>query len=79
MPRWTRVAVAILDGDAAIAADLLAEIGERSAEAYARLRAGGEHAERALAFYRSVGATRYTAEAEALLSGSVERGRGRAR
>jgi hypothetical protein len=73
MPRWTRVAEAILDGDAATAADLLAEIGERSAEAYARLRAGGVHLERALEFYRSVGATLYIAEAEALLSRPVER------
>jgi hypothetical protein len=71
MPRWTRVAVAVLEGDAGAAADLLAEIGHRPAEAYARLRAGGGHLERALEFYRSVGATRYIAEAEALLSRSI--------
>jgi hypothetical protein len=68
--RWVDVTRAILAGDAAVAADLLAEIGHRPAEAYARLRAGGEHVERALTFYRSVGATRYVREAEALLAAS---------
>jgi hypothetical protein len=62
--RWVRVADAILDGDAAGAADLLSEIGQRSAEAYARLRAGGPQARRALDFYRSVGAVRYIRQAE---------------
>jgi class 3 adenylate cyclase/tetratricopeptide (TPR) repeat protein len=65
-PRWTAVARAILAGDAAGAADLLADIGHRPAEAYARLRAGGEQVQRALDFYRSVGAIWYVREAEAL-------------
>ena len=70
--RWTPVMRAIQAGDAATAADLLAEIGHRPAEAYARLRAGGEHLDRALGFYRSVGATRYIREAESLLPASAE-------
>jgi hypothetical protein len=68
--RWADAARAIVGGDAATAADLLAEIGHRPAEAYARLRAGGEHIARALAFYQAVGATRYVREAEALLAAS---------
>jgi hypothetical protein len=69
--RWAAVAGAVLAGDAATAADLLAEIGHRPAEAYARLRAGGAQVQTALAFYRSVGATRYVREAEALLAASA--------
>ena len=69
--RWTDAALAILAGDAAGAADLLAEIGHRPAEAYARLRAGGGNVRRALAFFRSVGAIRYIREAEALLAASA--------
>jgi class 3 adenylate cyclase/tetratricopeptide (TPR) repeat protein len=72
---WQEAARAILAGDGARAADLLADIGDRSAEAYARLRAGGEHVHRALDFYRSVGATRYTGEAESLLASSAETAR----
>jgi class 3 adenylate cyclase/tetratricopeptide (TPR) repeat protein len=68
---WTRVGQAILAGDAAGAADLLAEIGHRPAEAYARLRAGGDQIERALDFYRSVGATLYIREGAALLGTSA--------
>jgi hypothetical protein len=67
---WAEVARAILAGDAATAGDLLGEIGQRPAEAYARLRAGGEHLSRALEFYRSVGATRYLrAEARSSFAG----------
>jgi hypothetical protein len=69
--RWTAVGGAILAGDAAAAADLLGEIGHRPEEAYARLRAGGNDVNRALAFYRSVGARRYIREAEALLAASA--------
>jgi class 3 adenylate cyclase/tetratricopeptide (TPR) repeat protein len=60
---WVTTARAILAGDDTAAADLLAEIGHRPAEAYARLRTGGENLPRAIAFYRSVGATRYLREA----------------
>ena len=70
-PRWTSVARAILAGDAAGAADLLADIGHRPAEAYARLRAAAEQVQRALDFYRSVGAIRYVREAEALDAASA--------
>jgi class 3 adenylate cyclase len=65
---WRDAARAILARDADEAADLLAEIGHRPAEAYARLRAGGARVQGALDFYRSVGATRYVREAEAKLS-----------
>jgi tetratricopeptide (TPR) repeat protein len=65
-PRWTAAARSILAGDAAGAADLFADIGHRPAEAYARLRAGGEQVQRVLDFYRSVGAIRYVREVEAL-------------
>jgi tetratricopeptide (TPR) repeat protein len=68
---WAAVARAILSGESATAADLLSELGHRPAEAYACLRAGGEHVRRALSFYRSVGATRYIAEAESLLTASA--------
>jgi tetratricopeptide (TPR) repeat protein len=69
--RWTAAARAILDGKAGKAADLLKEIGHRPAEAYAHLRAGGDHLPEALAFYRSVGATRYIREAESQLAASA--------
>ncbi|HEU0303373.1 MAG TPA: AAA family ATPase, partial [Gaiellaceae bacterium] len=71
---------AILDGRYAEAADVYAAIDEVADEAYARLRAAehftaaGQRAEvdkqleRALVFYRSVGATRYIARGEALLT-----------
>jgi tetratricopeptide (TPR) repeat protein len=69
--RWRHAARAILTGDSAGAADLLAEIGDRPAEAYACLRGPGESVQRALDFYRSVGATRYVREAETLLAASA--------
>ncbi|HVS48588.1 MAG TPA: AAA family ATPase [Candidatus Dormibacteraeota bacterium] len=70
LTRWTDVGRAILRGDKVAAADLLAEIGHRPAAAYACLRAGGSNVHRALDFYRSVGATFYIREAEALLAAS---------
>jgi class 3 adenylate cyclase/tetratricopeptide (TPR) repeat protein len=75
---WTRVAAAILREEFAVAADLCAEGGAVPPEAQARLWAAEqlvaegrqteaeEQLERALAFWRSVGATRYIAQAEAL-------------
>jgi hypothetical protein len=69
----------IAEGDYARAADVYAEMGALPNEAYTRLRAAeelvaeGRQAEAdeqlrsALAFYRSVGATRYIREGEALL------------
>ena len=80
---WVDAARAYLEGDLARTADLLAEIGHLSDEAYVRLRAAerlvgegrraeaDEQLERALAFYRSVGATRYIQEAEALLAATA--------
>jgi hypothetical protein len=80
---WIQAARAILEGDLSTAADLLAEIGAATAEAFYRLRNAeelvrlGRRAEadqelaRALAFYRSVGATRHVREGEALLAASA--------
>jgi tetratricopeptide (TPR) repeat protein len=80
---WIRAGKAVLAGDLAGAADLLGEIGARSQEAFLRLRAAeqlveagrrveaDEQLNRALAFYRSVGATRHVREGEALLAASA--------
>jgi hypothetical protein len=66
---WNDAARAILDDDLGRAADLFAAIGSLPDEAYARLRAGDPaNVQRALDFYRSVGASRYIREAEALLA-----------
>jgi hypothetical protein len=66
------------------AADALADLGNASHEADLRLRAGErllgegrveegvEQLERALAFYRGVGATRFITEAESLLAGAEQ-------
>jgi hypothetical protein len=70
-PRWTAVARAILAQDPAAAAALLADIGHQPSEAYARLRAGGEHIHHALSFYKSVGAINYISEAQTLLAASA--------
>jgi hypothetical protein len=82
-PVWLDAGFAILDERYADAALALNRIGNVADEAYARLRAAeqlvaaGRSAEasaeldRALAFYRSVGATRYIREAEALLAASA--------
>jgi class 3 adenylate cyclase/tetratricopeptide (TPR) repeat protein len=80
---WVRAAIAFADGDPRGAAGICAEMGAVTQEAYARLAAAndlvrdGRRAEadeqlrRALAFYRSVGATRYVREGEALLAASA--------
>jgi class 3 adenylate cyclase/tetratricopeptide (TPR) repeat protein len=77
---WVEPVRAYLGGDFARAASLYASLDQVVLEADARLRAAealvgqGRRAEadgqlqRALAFYRSVGATRYVREAEALLA-----------
>ena len=77
---WVDAARAYIHGDFVRAADLLDEIGDLPLEAYVRLRAAGHFAaegrqeegewqvERAFAFYRSVGATRYIRKGEALLA-----------
>jgi class 3 adenylate cyclase/tetratricopeptide (TPR) repeat protein len=81
--RWDRAADAVLDGRWVDAADVYDEIGTRPFAALAALRATqtlveqGRRAEadeqllRALAFYRSVGATRYIREGESLLAASA--------
>jgi class 3 adenylate cyclase/tetratricopeptide (TPR) repeat protein len=81
---WRDAAEAALAGDPVRDAEILAGIGARTYEAAARLRAAkqlveqGRRAEaddqllRALAFYRSVGATRYVRQAEALLGDASE-------
>jgi len=83
--KWIVVTRAVVRGDYAEAAELFAEMGSRPHEAYARVRAAeklvaeGRRAEadeqlaKALAFFRSVGATRYMRTAEALLSAPVGR------
>jgi class 3 adenylate cyclase/tetratricopeptide (TPR) repeat protein len=80
---WVRAALAYARGDPMVAADICGEMGAVTEEAYARLAAArmlseeGRRAEadeqlrRALAFYRSVGATRYLREGEALLATSA--------
>lgn len=80
--RWTEAVRAYVSGDFARAAEDYAEIGSKPEEAEARLRAAealleqGDRAEadtqlqRALAFWRSVGATRFVQEGEALLGAS---------
>jgi class 3 adenylate cyclase/tetratricopeptide (TPR) repeat protein len=77
---WGQVADLVLAGDAASAADRLGEKGYWSNEADTRLLAArqligqgrfegaNEQLEKALSFYRSVGATRFIREAEALLA-----------
>ena len=81
---WRDAAQAALSGDPVRDAEILAEIGAHTYEAAARLRAGkqlveqGRNAEaddqlqRALAFYRSVGATRYIREGEGLAAVQVQ-------
>jgi hypothetical protein len=62
----------VLAGDFHHAADLLAEIGAPTWEAFYRLQSGTEDdVLAALDFYRGVGATRYVREAEALLAASA--------
>ena len=81
--RWLDAARAYAAGAFEEAADVYAEIGALPDEAFARLR-GAEtlldagrrvdvdaQLQQALAFYRSVGATAYTREGEALLAASA--------
>jgi class 3 adenylate cyclase len=81
--RWKIAARATLDGRHADAADVYGQIGTLPDEAYERLRAArtlagaGRREEamdqlrRSLAFFRSVGATRYIREGEELLAASA--------
>ena len=68
---WVEVVRVSAAGDFVAAADILQRIGSKPDEAEARLRASldgnaGEQLERALAFYRSVDATFFVRECEAL-------------
>ncbi len=65
---WLRASLAVAARDFGAAAEISGDMGARSFEAFFRLQAGGEEdVRRALAFFREAGATRYIAEAEALL------------
>ena len=78
--RWLEAALALTTGDPREAARIFAQIGSLPDEAHARLRAAealaaagrrqeaDEELALALDFYRSVGATRYVREGEALLA-----------
>jgi tetratricopeptide (TPR) repeat protein len=80
---WLRATAAGLGRDFRATAEIFAEMGSPSHDAFYRLRAAeqlvaeGRRAEAdeqlrpALAFYRSVGATRYVREGEALLAASA--------
>ena len=72
---WARIGIAFGHGDPTGAADRCAEIGAVTSEAFCRLAAArlGDlgQLELALAFYRSVGATRYVSEGESLLAASA--------
>jgi class 3 adenylate cyclase/tetratricopeptide (TPR) repeat protein len=81
--RWLEVGCAYSKGEFADAADMLGEMGALPEEAFVRLRSAealveaGRRADadvqldRALAFYRSVDATAYIREAEALFAASA--------
>jgi tetratricopeptide (TPR) repeat protein len=81
--RWTEAVRAYLSRDFVAAADILQRAGARPEEAEARLRAAEQlvaearrpeadkQLQQALEFYRSVGATQYARECEALLAASA--------
>jgi predicted ATPase/class 3 adenylate cyclase len=78
--KWTGATRALIRGEFVAAAEIFYEIGDLIYEALARLRAAAqlvaegrraeadEQLQRSLAFWRSVGATRYIREGEALLA-----------
>jgi class 3 adenylate cyclase/tetratricopeptide (TPR) repeat protein len=80
---WVRAAIAFAEANPMAAAELCAQMGAISQEAYARLAAAqqltkqerraeaDEQLRKALAFYRSLDATRYVREGEALLAASA--------
>jgi class 3 adenylate cyclase/tetratricopeptide (TPR) repeat protein len=74
---WRGAAAAVAAGDVERAAELYEEIGARPHWAYARLvqaeerGTGGAELDRALAFFREVGATAYLHRGEALLAASA--------
>jgi DNA-binding SARP family transcriptional activator len=80
---WARAAIAYCEGDPAKAAEVFATMGATTEEAYARLAASrvlvgqghradaDEQLQRALTFYRTVGASRYLDEGQTVLAVSV--------
>jgi tetratricopeptide (TPR) repeat protein len=80
---WDRAAAALVSRDFASAAEIIGGLGARSVEALIRLWAAewlveqrrraeaDRELERSLAFWRSVGATRYVRQGEALLAASA--------
>jgi class 3 adenylate cyclase len=69
---WLSAAKAFAAGECVRAADLYAEIGSLPDEADARMRSGLEsEVRRAVELYRTLGATRYVREGEALLSATA--------
>jgi hypothetical protein len=69
---WDRAAHAVLDGRWPDAAREYAEMGAAGFAAFADLRAADSHSvARSLQFWRSIGATRFIGEAEALLAKSA--------
>lgn len=74
--RWVEAAEATARGDYVVAARLYAAAGNPPAEAYTRLRAAqaglpGAGLDKAIAFFRQVGATAYLAQAEELAAASA--------
>jgi hypothetical protein len=81
--RWLEAGRAAFDGRFAVAADIYARMPFRPAEALARIRAAEQliatgrrpeadaQLQRALAFWRSVGATLYIRQAEELLAATA--------
>jgi hypothetical protein len=67
---WVRAARHVARGEFAAAAGILGGIGAKTEEAFYQLR-GGEQLGPALAFYRSVRATRYIREGEAMLAATA--------
>ena len=80
---WKEAAQRVAVGDLVGAADVYADLGSLHAEAYTRLRAADQlvaegrrgeadvQLQKALRFFRSVGATRFVREGEALLAASA--------
>ena len=69
---WVEAARAIASGEPVRAAAIYERMGARPEAAYTRMRSGEPaDVERALAFYRSVGATRYIHECEQLLAATA--------
>jgi class 3 adenylate cyclase len=69
---WSEAAQAIARGEPLQAAEILGEIGAKPEAAYCRMRSREPaEVERGLAFYRSVGATRYIRDCEQLLAATA--------